>query len=257
MSTNFMTTTSTSQPRPAATDHASQPPAIRIERATRSFTVGSQQVHALRGIDLVVPAGSFIALMGRSGSGKTTLLNMIGALDKPTTGEVYINEKPLSSLSEQQLTLLRRQEYGFVFQSFALLPILSAAENVELPLRIAGGVGARERKERVAEALGLVGLTRWADHRPYEMSGGQQQRVAIARALVSRPRVIIGDEPTGELDSKTSLKLLELLRTIVDEAGVTLVMATHDPTVEQYADATYRLQDGEILSRTLRSEAGQ
>jgi ABC-type lipoprotein export system ATPase subunit len=256
-----MTTThgpALAQPAPAVdASSTSVPPAIRIDKATRSFTVGSQQVHALRGIDLIVPAGAFIALMGRSGSGKTTLLNMIGALDKPTTGEVYINEKPLSSLTDQQLTLLRRQEYGFVFQSFALLPILSAAENVELPLRIAGGVGARERKERVNEALGLVGLTRWADHRPYEMSGGQQQRVAIARALVSRPRVIIGDEPTGELDSKTSVKLLQLLRTIVDEAGVTLVMATHDPTVEQYADATYRLQDGEIISRTTRTEANE
>ena len=203
----------------------------------------------------MIPAGTFITLMGQYGSGKTTLLNMIGALDQPTTSEVYINEKPLSSLSEQQLTLLRRQEYGFVFQSFALLPILSAAENVELPLRIAGGIGARERRERVHEALGLVGLTRWADHRPYEMSGGQQQRVAIARALVSRPRVIIGDEPTGELDSKTSQKLLQLLRTIVDEAGVTLVMATHDPGVEQYADVTYRLQDGEIISRTAGRDA--
>ena len=255
MSSNYTTpaTTGSSQvqqvPFPQESG-AGTPPAIRIEAATRSFTVGSQQIHALRGINLVVPAGAFIALMGRSGSGKTTLLNMIGALDKPTTGEVYINEKPLSSLSDHQLTLLRRQEYGFVFQSFALLPILSAAENVELPLRIAGGIGARERRERVTEALGLVGLTRWADHRPYEMSGGQQQRVAIARALVSRPRVIIGDEPTGELDSKTSQKLLQLLRTIVDEAGVTLVMATHDPTVEQFADTTYRLQDGEIISAT-------
>ncbi len=255
MSSNLTTSTTDGSPLvrqapDAAENGVDKPPAIRIEGATRSFTVGSQQIHALRGIDLVIPAGAFIALMGRSGSGKTTLLNMIGALDQPTTGEVYINEKPLSSLSEQQLTLLRRQEYGFVFQSFALLPILSAAENVELPLRIAGGIGTRERRERVHEALGLVGLTRWADHRPYEMSGGQQQRVAIARALVSRPRVIIGDEPTGELDSKTSQKLLQLLRTIVDEAGVTLVMATHDPTVEQFADVTYRLQDGEIISAT-------
>jgi ABC-type lipoprotein export system ATPase subunit len=251
--------TSTPERRPTATQ-AYEPgagtsgdtPAVRIEQATRSFKVGNQEVHALRGIDLVVPSGSFISLMGRSGSGKTTLLNMIGALDQPTTGEVYVNGRPLSKLSDHELTLLRRQEYGFVFQSFALLPILSAAENVELPLRIAGGLSARERRERVHEALGLVGLTRWADHRPFEMSGGQQQRVAIARALVSRPRVIIGDEPTGELDSKTSTKLLQLLRSIVDEAGVTLIMATHDPMVQHYADMTYRLQDGAIIDQIPR-----
>jgi ABC-type lipoprotein export system ATPase subunit len=235
-----------------AGENGTAPPAVRIEGATRSFKVGNQQVHALRGIDLLVPAGAFVSLMGRSGSGKTTLLNMIGALDQPTTGEVYVNGRPLSKLSDHQLTLLRRTEYGFVFQSFALLPILSAAENVELPLRIAGGLSAKERRERVHEALGLVGLTRWAEHRPFEMSGGQQQRVAIARALVSRPRVIIGDEPTGELDSKTSTKLLQLLRSIVDEAGVTLIMATHDSMVQQYADMTYRLQDGEIIEQTPR-----
>lgn len=237
---------------PATEQAVTRPPAVRVEQAARSFTVGSQQVHALKGIDLLIPAGSFVALMGRSGSGKTTLLNMIGALDRPTTGEVYINDRPLSNLSENQLTELRRREFGFVFQSFALLPILSAAENVELPLRIAGDVSARERKERVAESLALVGLSRWADHRPYEMSGGQQQRVAIARGLVTRPRLLIGDEPTGELDSKTSVTIMELLRRIVDEAGVTLIMATHDPTVDQFADVVYRLQDGQIIDQSKR-----
>ena len=242
-------------PAPVEASNGTATPAVRIERAARSFTVGNQQIHALAGIDLVVPPGAFVGLMGRSGSGKTTLLNLIGALDKPTAGEVYINGQALSSMSDAQLTRLRSREYGFVFQSFALLPILSAAENVELPLRIAGGLSARERRERVAEALALVGLTRWADHRPFEMSGGQQQRVAVARALVSRPRVIIGDEPTGELDSKTSLVIFELLRRIVDEAGVTLIMATHDPTVEQFADDVYRLQDGRIIDHTTRTEA--
>ena len=222
---------------------------------TRSFTVGNQQIHALAGIDLVVPPGAFVGLMGRSGSGKTTLLNLIGALDTPTTGEVYINGRPLSGMSDAQLTALRSREYGFVFQSFALLPILSAAENVELPLRIAGGFSGRERKERVAEALALVGLTRWANHRPFEMSGGQQQRVAVARALVSRPRVIIGDEPTGELDSKTSVMIFELLRRIVDEAGVTLIMASHDPTVGEFADDVYRMQDGRITDHTTRTDS--
>jgi ABC-type lipoprotein export system ATPase subunit len=228
---------------------AAQPPAVRVEHVTRSYSVSDQHIRALNGIDLIVPAGTFVVLMGRSGSGKTTLLNMIGGLDKPTTGEVYINGRPLSNLSDRQLTELRRTEFGFVFQSFALLPILSAAENVELPLRIAGGLNARERTDRVREALALVGLSRWADHRPYEMSGGQQQRVAIARALVTRPRAIIGDEPTGDLDSKTTATILRLLRSIVDQSGVTLVMSTHDPSAEEFADAIYHLQDGQIVDQ--------
>jgi ABC-type lipoprotein export system ATPase subunit len=231
-------------------------PAIRVENATRSFAVGSQQVHALAGVSLGVPEGSFVALMGRSGSGKTTLLNMIGGLDRPSTGEVYVNDQPLSRLSEGQLTRLRREEYGFVFQSYALLPILSTAENVELPLRIAGKMGSKERRQRVEDALALVGLERWANHRPFEMSGGQQQRVAIARALVSRPRVLIGDEPTGELDSKTGAKIMQLLRGIVDREGVTLIMATHDPSVEEYADEIYRLQDGRIIDHWERGRSG-
>ena len=239
-----------------ADGHGAPALAIRVEGAARSFPVGGQTVHALAGVDLEVRAGSFVALMGRSGSGKTTLLNMIGALDTPTQGEVYINERPLSRLSENQLTKLRREEYGFVFQSFALLPILSTFENVELPLRIAGGVSGKERKKRVEDALALVGLEKWTDHRPYEMSGGQQQRVAIARALVSNPRVLICDEPTGELDSKTGARIMKLLRDIVDREGVTLIMATHDPSVEEYADEIYRLQDGRVVDRWTRPVAG-
>ncbi|MDP9380123.1 MAG: ABC transporter ATP-binding protein [Chloroflexota bacterium] len=236
---------------------ADSQPVILADNVTRSFTVGNQQVHALAGVSLSVPTGSFVALMGRSGSGKTTLLNMIGALDQPSTGEVYVEGRPLSKLSDNELTRLRREEYGFVFQSYALLPILSTAENVELPLRIAGKVGAKERRQRVEDALALVGLERWANHRPYEMSGGQQQRVAIARALVSRPRVLIGDEPTGELDSKTGAKIMQLLRDIVDREGVTLIMATHDPTVEQYADEIYRMQDGRIIEHWAREQPGE
>lgn len=227
---------------------------MRAEGVARSFTVGGQEVHALAGVDLCVPEGSFVALMGRSGSGKTTLLNMIGALDQPTRGEVYVYDRPLSRCSDNELTKLRREQYGFVFQSFALLPILSTAENVELPLRIAGGVSSKERRQRVEDALTLVGLERWADHRPYEMSGGQQQRVAIARALVSRPRILIGDEPTGELDSKTGARIMQLLRDIVDREAVTLVMATHDPTVEDYADQIYRLQDGQVIDHWQRDK---
>ncbi len=226
---------------------------VRLEKASRSYPMGHEAVHALDRVDLEVAPGSFTALMGRSGSGKTTLLNLIGGLDRPTSGEVYLNGRPLSGLSDRELTLLRRREYGFVMQSFALIPILSARENVELPLRIAGGTSAGERARRTAEALALVGLSQWADHRPYEMSGGQLQRVAIARALVTRPRVLLADEPTGELDSKTGAKTMELLRRVVDEEGVTLIVATHDPLVEQFADVIHRLRDGRIVETLVPS----
>jgi len=239
------------RPRSQASDDP-HPIAVKVENVERSFRVGGQSVHALTGVDMEVTAGRFVALMGRSGSGKTTLLNMIGGLDQPTSGEVYINGRPLSRLSENKRTELRREEFGFVFQSFALLPILSAAENVELPLRIAGGMKGKDRRKRVSDALALVGLTKWSDHRPYEMSGGQQQRVAIARALVSKTRILIGDEPTGELDSKTGATILQLLRRIVDEEGVTLVMATHDPSVQDTADEVYRMQDGGVIEHVVR-----
>jgi ABC-type lipoprotein export system ATPase subunit len=221
-------------------------PAVFVQGATRAYGSGASQVLALRGIDLTVAEGSFIALKGRSGSGKTTLLNMIGGLDKPTTGEVSLFGKPLSKLSDRQLTRVRRDMLGFIFQSFALLPILSAAENVDLPLRMKGITSSRERRERVMNALALVGLGKWADHRPYEMSGGQQQRVAIARALAANPRLIIADEPTGELDSGTGRDLLTLMRKIIDQQKVTIVMATHDPAVDEFVDIVYNLQDGKL-----------
>jgi ABC-type lipoprotein export system ATPase subunit len=221
-------------------------PAVSVQGATRAYGSGASQVLALRGVDLNVAEGTFIALKGRSGSGKTTLLNMIGGLDKPTTGEVSLFGKPLSKLSDSQLTRVRRDMLGFVFQSFALLPILSAAENVDLPLRMKGITSARERRERVMNALALVGLGKWADHRPYEMSGGQQQRVAIARALAASPRLIIADEPTGELDSTTGRDLLTLMRKIIDQQKVTIVMATHDPAVDEFVDIVYNLQDGKL-----------
>jgi ABC-type lipoprotein export system ATPase subunit len=221
-------------------------PAVSVQGATRAYGSGASQVMALRGIDLTVAEGSFIALKGRSGSGKTTLLNMIGGLDKPTTGEVSLFGRPLSKLSDRQLTRVRRDMLGFIFQSFALLPILSAAENVDLPLRMKGITSSRERRERVLNALALVGLGKWADHRPYEMSGGQQQRVAIARALAANPRLIIADEPTGELDSGTGRDLLTLMRKIIDQQKVTIVMATHDPAVDEFVDIVYNLQDGKL-----------
>jgi putative ABC transport system ATP-binding protein len=222
-------------------------PAVRVTNVTRAYTVNNEQVLALRGVSLTVEEGAFIALMGRSGSGKTTLLNMIGGLDQPSSGEVALYGQVLNGMNQEQLTLLRREKIGFIFQSFALLPILSAWENVEMPLRIAGVRSRRERRQRAEAALVLVGLERWATHRPAEMSGGQQQRVAIARALVSRPRLLLADEPTGELDSTTGRNLLTLLRTIVRTEGVTLIMATHDRTIFDFADVVYQLRDGQIV----------
>jgi putative ABC transport system ATP-binding protein len=221
-------------------------PAVRVTNVTRAYTVNNEQVLALRGVSLTVEEGAFIALMGRSGSGKTTLLNMIGGLDQPSSGEVALYGQVLNGMNQDQLTLLRREKIGFIFQSFALLPILSAWENVEMPLRIAGVRSRRERRQRAEAALALVGLERWATHRPAEMSGGQQQRVAIARALVSRPRLLLADEPTGELDSTTGRNLLTLLRSIVRTEGVTLIMATHDRTIFDFADVVYQLRDGQL-----------
>jgi len=222
-------------------------PAVRVTNVTRAYTVNNEQVLALRGVSLTVEEGAFVALMGRSGSGKTTLLNMIGGLDQPSSGEVALYGQVLNGMNQEQLTLLRREKIGFIFQSFALLPILSAWENVEMPLRIAGVRSRRERRQRAEAALALVGLERWATHRPAEMSGGQQQRVAIARALVSRPRLLLADEPTGELDSTTGRNLLTLLRSIVRTEGVTLIMATHDRTIFDFADVVYQLRDGQIV----------
>ena len=220
--------------------------AVHVADVTRSYVIGSERVSALRGVNLDVPQGAFVALMGRSGSGKTTLLNIIGGLDQPTSGEVALYGQQLNGLSQERCTLLRRQMIGFVFQSFALLPMLSAWENVEMPLRIAGLRSGRARRARAEGMLALVGLEQWSGHRPAEMSGGQQQRVAIARALVSRPRLLLADEPTGELDSTTGRNLMTLLREIVRSEGVTLVVATHDQTVREFADAIYQLVDGQI-----------
>ncbi len=222
-------------------------PIVRIVNATRAYTVNNDQVLALRGINLNIARGSFTAFMGRSGSGKTTLLNMIGGLDSPTTGSIEFLGKDMATMSSDALTLIRRNQIGFIFQAFALLPILSAWENVELPLRIIGVRSGAERRKRAQEALTLVGLEQWSDHRPSEMSGGQQQRVAIARALVTRPPVLVADEPTGELDSTTGKNLLTLMRNIVKSEGVTLIMATHDQSVHKYADVIHHMRDGQIF----------
>jgi len=220
-------------------------PAIRAEGVERAYPVGGGLVHALRGIDLSIPPGRFIALKGRSGSGKTTLLNCLGGLDRPTAGRVLIHGRPLLDLSEAELTAWRRDEVGFIFQSLGLLPTLSAYENVELMLRIARRPRP-ERRPRALACLELVGLGKWADHRPYEMSGGQQQRVAIARAIANRPRLILADEPTGELDSETTREVLALFSAIVHGEGLTMLMATHDDLADEYVDEVLRLEDGRI-----------
>jgi putative ABC transport system ATP-binding protein len=219
---------------------------VKAEDLWRTYKRGSQQeVSALQGVNLSIDAGCFVVLKGRSGSGKTTLLNCIGGLDRPTSGAVRVFGQDISQMNDKQLTQWRRDRLGFVFQSFGLSPSFSAYENVELMLRIAG-VGRRERRERAQYCLDLVGLKRWMDHRPDEMSGGQQQRVAIARALANQPRLILADEPTGELDSVTAREILSLFRSIVTEEQVTLLMASHDPLVDEYVDEILLLQDGQI-----------
>lgn len=221
-------------------------PVVRTEALTRVYRVGTRQVHALQGVSMSVEPGQFVALRGRSGSGKTTLLNCIAGLDQPTSGQVWLEGQDLARLPERRRVRLRRQRIGFVFQSFALLPTYSAWENVDLMLRLAG-VRRRERRRRVDQVLGLVGLQKWADHRPFELSGGQQQRLAIARALSTRPALILADEPTGELDSATGQQILELFRQVVDHEGTTVLVATHDLTVDLFASQVYHLEDGCIV----------
>jgi len=204
-------------------------------------------VPALRGVNLNVLAGSFVALKGRSGSGKTTLLNCLAGLDQPTSGNVYVLGHDLMQMGEQELTLWRRAQIGLVFQSFGLLPTLSAYENIELLLRIKGDE-YETRHQRVLECLETVGLSRWRDHRPYEMSGGQQQRVAIARALANRAQLILADEPTGELDSKTTRELLTFFRELVEKENITALIVSHDPLVDQHVHQVLTLQDGVITA---------
>lgn len=219
---------------------------VRTESLTRIYRVGAREVHALQGVSLEIGQGKFVALRGRSGSGKTTFLNCIAGLDQPTSGHVWLLGEDVTRMPERKRVRLRRQRIGFVFQSFALLPTYSAHENVDLMLRLAG-TKRRDRSERVKEVLGLVGLQRWADHRPFELSGGQQQRLAIARALSTRPALILADEPTGELDSATGQQILELFQRVVEHEGTSVLMATHDLTVDLYADQVVHLEDGRVV----------
>ena len=217
---------------------------VDVQEVNRSFHGAGSVVHAVRDVSLQVYSGEFVALRGRSGSGKTTLLNLIAGLDRPDSGSVYLEGEEISSAGESRLTELRRHSIGFVFQSFALLPLFSARENVELALRIAG-VHGRAASERANEALDLVGLGPRADHRPYELSGGEQQRVAIARAIANRPPLLIADEPTGELDSATGAQIFGLLQEITAE-GTTVIAATHDPLMIEHVGRVLEMADGEL-----------
>jgi putative ABC transport system ATP-binding protein len=220
---------------------------IRTFTVTRDYPSGEGVVHALRGVDLSVRRGELVALRGRSGSGKTTLLNLIGGLDQPTSGRVILADHEVSAMREDDLVQIRRRTVAFIFQAFGLLPILTAAENVEIPLRLVESE-PRERDRRVAELLGLVGLAERARHRPHELSGGEQQRVAIARALANRPAVLLADEPTGQLDTETGRTIMRLLRSVVRSEGITAMVATHDPAILEVADRVLELRDGQLVT---------
>ncbi|WLW51689.1 ABC transporter ATP-binding protein [Streptomyces sp. YU58] len=219
---------------------------VRVENVHKSYGDGAGAVHALRGVSFEVPRGELVALKGRSGSGKTTLLNIVGGLDAPDRGRVEVDGLDLADLGEEGLLALRRDRVGFVFQSFGLIPILTAAENVGVPMRLRRA-DVREREERVDLLLSLVGLSGHARQRPGELSGGQQQRVAIARALANSPSLLIADEPTGQLDAETGHSVMELLRAVVRSEQVTALVATHDTNLLDLADRVLELGDGEIV----------
>jgi putative ABC transport system ATP-binding protein len=219
---------------------------LQLRDITRDFKLGAQTVHVLKGIDLDIEKNQYLALMGPSGSGKSTLMNLLGCLDTPTLGSYKLNGTDVSSLNDNQLAEIRNKEIGFVFQTFNLLPRSTALENVALPL-VYAGMGKQERLERASEVLAQVGLADRMDHRPNQLSGGQRQRVAIARALVNRPALILADEPTGNLDSKTSLEIMKLFDDI-QAAGNTVIIVTHEEDIAQYAKRIIRLVDGNIYS---------
>jgi putative ABC transport system ATP-binding protein len=218
---------------------------VKIEKVTRTYKIGKVETQALRGVDLCIENGEFTALIGPSGSGKTTLLQMIGCLDQPTTGRVLINDTDVTRLNRNQRADMRRGTIGFVFQFFALIPTLTAYENVEMPLLLNGHTPT-ERKERVMELLKAVDLADRANNRPDQLSGGQQQRVAVARALASKPTLILADEPTANLDTTNGQQVMEIMKNLNKETGVTFVFATHDPRVIKYANRVVTLQDGLI-----------
>ncbi len=221
---------------------------IEARGLTRIFTVGGEDIRAVDGVDLVIGRGEFVSIMGPSGSGKTTLLNLLGCLDRPTSGTVLFQGQDVSQLSERQRDSLRLRRLGFIFQTFNLLPTLTALENVMLPLEIAG-VSSDERVKRAEELLSWVGLLRRAHHRPGELSSGENQRVAIARALANQPLVLLADEPTGNLDSKTTREIVILLQRVNIEYGTAVILVTHDPEVARAGTRLVRMSDGRIMAK--------
>ncbi|MFC5468683.1 ABC transporter ATP-binding protein [Cohnella suwonensis] len=229
---------------------ASKTPQRQIIQASgikRVFGKGTGSVTVLKGVDIELPAGKLVAFKGRSGSGKTTLINLLSALDRPTEGRIVFDGKELTALSNKERDQVRRTEMGLIFQSFALIPLMSAYENVEFVLRIAG-VPASERKAAAIRALDLVGLKPRMHHRPFEMSGGEQQRTAIARAIAHKPKLILADEPTAELDSRTGLHIIKVFRDLVERSGITIALTTHDPAIMEIVDQVYELEDGQIVT---------
>ncbi|MDK2826751.1 MAG: putative transport system ATP-binding protein [Methanolobus sp.] len=221
-------------------------PIVQLQNVKRIYTLGENKIYALNGVSFAIKKGDFVTIMGSSGSGKSTLLNMIGCLDLPTSGKVKVNNVDLSKLDDDGLTAIRRNNIGFIFQQFNLIPTLTALENVEIPMIFNGESPVRRRKKALAMLKKADLPLEYADHKPNEMSGGQQQRVAIARALANNPPILLADEPTGNLDTRTGHNIMELLKEL-NAAGTTVIVVTHDPKLEEYAHTTIRIQDGEII----------
>jgi putative ABC transport system ATP-binding protein len=234
--------TATTEPNQTA---ATSKPVIRLENVYKTYDLGEIQVQALRGISLEVRQGEFVAVMGPSGSGKSTVMNILGCLDRPTRGHYFLDGVDVSGMSKTELARIRNRKLGFVFQQFNLLSRTSALENVELPT-VYAGVGPEERTKRAMESLTRVGLADRAGHHPSQLSGGQQQRVAIARGLVNRPAILLADEPTGNLDSRTSVEIMQILQTLNDEQDLTIVLVTHEPDIARYAKRTLEFRDGKL-----------
>ena len=222
-------------------------PVIRLQDVRKEYVVGDSHIHALDGVSLTVSPGEFVCISGRSGSGKSTMLNMLAGLEKPTSGEIVILDKHIENMSESARIRFRRQYIGFVFQSYNLLPQYTAVEDVELPLMLRG-IGKRERRKQALAVMEQVGIVSHAEHKPSELSGGQQQRVGIARALITKPPIIFADELTGNLDTKTSAEIMDLLTGLFRESGTTFMLVSHDPDMSQYTDRTIHLLDGKIIS---------
>jgi putative ABC transport system ATP-binding protein len=225
-------------------------PLIRLEHVSKRYSLGDVEVRALDSVSFDVEAAEFIAIMGSSGSGKSTLMNVLGCLDRPTSGTYYLSGREVSKLGRGELAEVRNRTLGFVFQNFNLLSRTTAIENVELPL-VYSGVGSRERKRRASEALSRVGLGQRLEHRPSQLSGGQQQRVAIARAIVNEPKLILADEPTGNLDSRTSIEVIALFQELW-KSGLTILVVTHEPDIAEFASRVIVVKDGKILSDQAR-----